>query len=263
MKIGIRGTYGVEDAVATFKEDVDRYKPLGFEGLELCVIGKDRTRKAYDRLTDADVRAIREIAAGAGMEVASLSADWLWGYGAAKPQLAQWDDVVDGIGRDVALAKELGAKTVLIHFGGATGSWSEARSVLERMAAAAHEVGNGEVRLGYEASIFRRSGLGGLLEVKRMIDEVDSPALGVYEHPHYPRAGVAAHEEIELFGPRLCGLHLGRLDQVEIDWPRFLGALRRYYEGYIIFECGYDVARQNKEILERALAAEPGIRRGA
>ncbi|HEX6972508.1 MAG TPA: TIM barrel protein [Limnochordia bacterium] len=251
MRIGIRGGYGTEDPVAALDADLERYSALGFEGLEVCVIGKDRSRTPYDRLTEADVRAMRASAAQRGMSVASLSADWLWGFCQEHPKLEDWDGVVGGIERDVALASALGASTVLIHFGTATGTWAEARRALERMAGVAEA---GGVRLAFEASIFRRTGLGGLLEIRRLVDEVDRSSLGIYEHPHYPRAGLPAHEEVELFGPRLAGVHLGRLDEVQIDWGAFLPALRRYYDGFVIFEVGYQIAAQNKAALDRALA---------
>lgn len=40
-------------------------------------------------------------------------------------------------------------------------------------------------------------------EVRRRVDDVGSPALGVYEHPHDPRAGLRPEEEIELSGSRI------------------------------------------------------------
>lgn len=255
MKIGIRAT-GIRhdpevDLLETLRQDAERYGALGFDGVELCINGRSGDRGPFDRLRAADVVAIGDLATANNLAIPTLSADWMAGFGSAHPELAEWDSIEEAVSKDLSLAQQLGATVILIHFGSATGRWGEAQGILERLAKLAEPTG---VKLAFEASIFRRTRLGGLLEMRRMVDDVGSPAFGVYEHPQYPRAGVKAHEEIHLFGRRLYGLHLGRLEEAQIEWEPFLGALDRYFDGCAILGVPADLAEASKAMLDKAIA---------
>src|SRR5207249_940549 len=108
-------------------------------------------------------------------EISTLSADWAWGYAQYNPRLSQWERGVELLRSDVNLAADLGAGAILIHVGESQGSWDEIRSIVSRVV---EEGARREVKIGFEAGIFARTGLGGLEALIRLVDELNTPWFG-------------------------------------------------------------------------------------
>jgi sugar phosphate isomerase/epimerase len=186
---------------------------------------------------------LRESAQRHGVSIATLSSDWAWCYAQFNPHLSQWERGVELLRADVSLAADLGAGAILIHVGESQGSWEEIRGIVSRVV---EEGARREVKIGFEAGIFARTGLGGLESLIRLVDELKSPWFGVYEHCYWPRRReMQPHEEIRLVGPRMVALH-SSAPSVQIDYRQMLQALREVgYDWFWVFEVGWDQARQS------------------
>ena len=161
------------------------------------------------------------------------------------------------IAEDARLARDLGAHTILVHFGTSSGSQEERRALLEEVAAAGEQYG---VAFGFEANIWSNTGQGSFDDLLRSVDEVGSPGFGVYLHNGYPRAGLPLHEEIEAAGDRLVkAMHSSSLTsgEVEIDYEKAFAAMKRYFVGgAYTFEDLQDQIRsrlQQQKMLSRIL----------
>jgi sugar phosphate isomerase/epimerase len=211
---------------------------LGYQGVELSTTpdremrGYRARRGVWPDMLDATKRAkIRSDAAAAGLEIPTLSSDWAWGYSEFHSTLDGWPRGAELLVADAALARDLGAKAILIHFGVSTGTWDQAKGLLKDVAAQAEKLG---VVLGFEGSIWYRVGLGGQETLVRMVDEIGSPALRIYVHPHGDTA--AQVKSIDEVGDRICALHASALNP-EVDYGQVFAALRRAkYDWYWCFE---------------------------
>lgn len=190
-----------------------------------------------------------------GVVISSLCAGWGWGYSAIFPDLRDWGRGIELFAEDARLAKELGAHSILIHFGTSEGAWEECRALLGEVAAAGEENG---VALGYEANIWTGTGHGSFEDLLRMVDEVGSAHFGVYLHNGYPRAGLPLHEEIDLAGDRLVkAMHSSSLvsGEVEIDFEKAFAAMKRHFTGGVYtFEIPWELAAANKALIDGMLA---------
>jgi sugar phosphate isomerase/epimerase len=190
------------------------------------------------------------------MPIFSLCSGWAWAYAVFYPNLRDWSSGIDWLAKDAKLAKDLGAHTILMHFGSSKGSWQDCRAALRDVAAVGQEHG---IVFGYEANIWNLIDLDGFKGLLRMVDEVDSPHFGVYLHNAYPRDGLPLHEEILKAGPRLVqSMHSSSLTtgQVEIDFPRAFAAMKSHFvDGAYTFEIPWDVAEENKKIIDEMIAA--------
>lgn len=231
----------------------ERGTELGFDGLELC-LGADRNSFA-GFWTREWVEGTRALCAEYGLPILSLSSDWAWAYAAFFPEFREWGRGVEFIAHDAKLAKELGAQAILVHFATSKGSWQECKALLKDVAAAGEEQG---VVLGYEANIWELTGLGGFDGLLRMTDEVGSPYFGVYLHNAYPRAGLPLHEEVAKAGQRLVPvMHSSSLTsgQVEIDYQKAFATMKQHFaDGVYTFEIPWDVAEENKVLLDEMIA---------
>ena len=187
-------------------------------------------------MLDQSKRAELKAAAEAnGLEIPTLSSDWAWGYSEFHPTLSTWGRGTELIVEDARLAADLGAKSILIHFGVSTGNWDQAKGILKEAAAEAEKVG---VVLGFEGSIWFRAGLGGQETLVRMVDEIASPGLKIYVHPHGDTA--AQVRDIEEVGDRICALHASALDP-SVDYAQVFAALKKVnYDWYWCFEVSED-----------------------
>lgn len=232
-----------------------RGKKLGFDGLELCLEADAWRFETSGAWPQERKDGIRALCNQHGMSIFSLSSDWAWAYASFCPTLKQWARGVELLADDAKLAKELGAHTILVHFGTAKGSWEDCRALLKEVGAAGKESG---VALGYEANIWERLGFGGLDALCRMTDEVGSPHFGVYLHNAYPRAGLPLHEEIEQAGKRLVkAMHSSSLTagRVEIDFPKAFTAMKKHFsDGVYTFEIDWEQAEANKKLLDELIA---------
>lgn len=216
---------------------------LGYQGVELST-QPDREARGYrqrrgiwaEKLGRAKRAEIKAAAAANQIEIPTLSSDWAWGYSEYHPSLAGWERGLELLMEDALLAHDLGAQAVLIHFGTSTGNWDQAKGILKDAAEEAEKFG---VILGVEGSIWFRVGLGGQETLVRMVDEIASPALRIYVHPHGDTASQV--RDIDEVGDRICALHASALDP-NVDYGQVFAALKRSgYDWYWCFEVSEDL----------------------
>jgi sugar phosphate isomerase/epimerase len=248
MKVSIR--VGMRpDSANPLDAALAECKQHGFDGIELMLsprfphtITNPRAQTGdwlSESVSDAQREAIRQSVKKHGVEVATASSDWAWQYAQFNPKLSQWDRGVEILRADVNLAADLGAKAMLMHVGESKGTWAEVRSIVERTV---EEGERRKLKIGFEAGIFARTGLGGLPELIKLVDEIKSPWFGVYEHCYWPRGDMQPHEEIALVGDRMVCLH-SFLPMVQVDYGKMLKALEDVgYDWYWVYEVPWEQA---------------------
>jgi sugar phosphate isomerase/epimerase len=262
MKISIRaGMRPVRGStVNPLRWAIERASELGIDGLELMTRA-DRGQMAWDIKPEAR-QEIKALCAQYKVAILSLSADWAWAYAMFFPGYREWGRKgVDLMAGDAQLAQELGAHTILMHFGSAKGTWDEAKAMLKDIANAGEQYG---VRFGFEANIWgNTTGFGKTDTLLRMVDEVGSPNFGVYLHNAWPRGqggggGDPLDQEIAQCGTKLVqSMHSSILTDgnVIIDWQKTVAAMKKYFpDGAYTFEIPWEVAAENKKIVDEALA---------
>jgi sugar phosphate isomerase/epimerase len=250
MRTSIRTTYGVSDIRAAMTRDLDAAKKAGYQAVELCVMGGDTPRGWADALTTKDIDFILKECKRTGIPVTTLSSDWVWGYSQNRP-LSDWADGVKGMAKDARLARQLGAHTILMHLGTSHGTWEDGKKILAQAGDAAAKEG---VRFGFEASLFRRSELGEFDDLLRMLEEVDHPAMGAYDHCQYPRMGKPAHVQVEQIGKRLYGYHSSLLTPETTDYGKLFAALKKVgYQGDWVFEIKWEEAVPQCKLFKQLL----------
>lgn len=251
MRVSIRTTYGVKDIRSAMTRDLEAAKKAGYEAVELCVMGGDSLRGWADSLTSQDIDFILKECDRTGVLVTTLSSDWVWGYSGDDRPLSDWEQGVEGLAKDAELARLLGAKAILMHLGTSHGTAEEGKSILAQAGDAAAKEG---VLFGFEASLFRRSGLGEFDDLLRMLDELDHPAMGAYDHCHYPRMGKPAHVQVEQIGDRLFGYHSSLLTPETTDYKRLFEALKKVgYQGDWVFEIKWEFAEEQCKLYQELL----------
>jgi sugar phosphate isomerase/epimerase len=255
MKVSLRAGFRRDDPISPLDGVLRDCHEMGYDGIELMLDPRSpfgssggrgsRGPWSSESLSPELREQLRASAERHGMEIATLSADWAWGYSQYHPQLSQWERGVEILRSDVSLAADLGARAILIHVGESQGSWEEMKRIVSRVA---EEGARREVKIGFEAGIFARTGLGGLEALIRLVDELNTPWFGVYEHCYWPRRReLQPHEEIRMVGHRMAGLHSSQ-PNVQVDYGQMLAALRAVgYDGYWVFEVGWEQARQSLE----------------
>lgn len=236
MKVSVReGAFHTTDP----KECLQRAAEMGLDGIEFSTRAGPEGELALSGhglwpqgLRKEDRAELKAYAESLNLELATLSSDWSASFSQAHPDLASWDPALDHWRQDLELAQDIGAEVILMHFTNSTGPWEDARRICQGLAALAEEH---QVKVGYESNLWRRINLGGLEDLIRLVDEVANPWFGVYLHNSYPRSGESAHEEIELIGDRLVCLHSSVLSE-DTDYEKMLQALKKYYDGYWVFE---------------------------
>jgi len=254
MKVSLRVGFRRDDPVSPLDGVLAECREMGYEGVELMLStsypfggtpgrrGGGRGPWSSESVTPELRERLRESSRRHGVEISTLSADWAWGYAQYNPRLSQWDRGVELLRSDVGLAADLGARAMLMHVGESQGSWEEIKSIVARTV---EEGARREVKVGFEAGIFARTGLGGLEALIKLVDELDTPWFGVYEHCYWPRGDMQPHEEIRLVGHRMVALHSSALN-VQVDYERMLEALREVgYDWYWVFEVGWEQAQQS------------------
>jgi sugar phosphate isomerase/epimerase len=249
VKVSIRTGMRAGDPVNPLDGALKDVKALGYDGIELQLHPRYYYKAtvpwggqglwASEDVTPEQRASIRESSRAHGVEIATLSADWAWQYAQLSPKLAQWDRGVELLRADVDLAADVGAKAMLMHVGESKGSWAEIRSIVERVVA---HGSRRDVKIGFEAGIFARTGLGGLPELIKLVEEIKSPHFGIYEHCYWPRGEMQPHEEIALVGDRMVCLH-SFLPTVQVDYAKMFGALRDVgYDWYWVYEVPWEQA---------------------
>src|SRR5205085_2228574 len=139
VKVSIReGAFRATPSELPLEKSFAELARLGYSGVELSTIpdresrGFRQRRGVWAGKLDAGKRAqIKASAAAVGLEIPTLSSDWAWGYAEFHPTLDGWDRGAEIILEDAKLAADLGAKSILIHFGTSTGPWDQARGILK------------------------------------------------------------------------------------------------------------------------------------
>ena len=250
MKVSLRVGFRRDDPVSPLDAVLRDCHEMGYDGIELMLSpsyaygpsGRRGSRGPWssESLTPDLREQLRQSARRHGVEISTLSADWAWGYAQFNPHLSQWDRGIQLLRSDVGLAADLGARAMLMHVGESQGSWDEIKRIVSETI---EEAARREVKVGFEAGIFARTGLGGLESLIKLVDELKTPWFGVYEHCYWPRGELQPHQEIELVGQRMVALHSSALN-VQVDYPRMLGALKAVgYDWYWVFEVGWDQAQ--------------------
>jgi len=240
MKIGLMVSFSKpeKNGEHPFEPTLRFATEAGLDGVELCFDPKPPYDHHYgawsEDLKDGEIRKILDLCKSYDVEISSLCSDWPWGYSRYCPRFEHWSRGLEILRQDIRVSANLGVEVLLIHFGVTNAaSWNEAKNILSKLAAEAEDNG---VILGFEAGLWANTGLGGLKELCKMIDEVGSRNLGVYEHCYWPRGDMRPHEEIELVGKRIVGLHSGKIDTRNIDYEAMLKALKKNYDRYWVLE---------------------------
>jgi sugar phosphate isomerase/epimerase len=255
MKLSVReGAFKATPSELPLEESFAKLKQIGYDGVELTTWpdrearGVRNRRGVWPGKLDAGQRqALKQTAAAAGVEIATLSSDWAWAYSDFHTTLDEWDRGLQLLVDDAKLTTDLGARTFLMHFGTSTGSWDQAKGMLKELTAEAAKSG---AIVGFEGSLFKGLGLGGQPELVRMVDEIGHPNLGIYVHP----AGDTAKQvrDIEEVGERICALHASAINP-EVDYAQVFAALKKVgYDWYWCFEVADELigpsAQQFKEL---------------
>jgi hexulose-6-phosphate isomerase len=227
---------------------------MGYDALELMLMpgrmwGPPEISPWSPALTSEDRQSILKVTSEHGIEIGSLSADWAWGYSQYNPRLDHWGRGVEILKGDIELAQDLGASVILVHFGSSkSDDWDQVRAIATELAETGERC---KVKVGFEGGIFARVGLGGLDALARLIDEVDSPWFGAYEHCYWPRGEQQPHEEIAMLGERIVCLHSSRLDFEHVDYEKMCAALKEIgYDEYWVFEVegmGLEMAAESQK----------------
>ncbi|MGQ9514060.1 MAG: sugar phosphate isomerase/epimerase family protein [Thermoproteota archaeon] len=258
MKTGLRVSF-----TKPKKKDEHPFEPalrfaskLGLNGVELCLDPIPPYGHEYgawsERISSEERKRIMELCASYGVEVATLCSEWPWGYSQYCPSFRYWERGFEILKEDMRLTKDLGASVLLVHFGITKAEgWAEMKNILSSITRTAESIGT---VLGFEGGIWANLGLGGLRELCQMVDEIGSPSFGVYEHCYWPRGELQPHEEIELVGKRIVGLHSGKIYVNNVDYAAMFKALRKYYDRYWIFEIDeIDEVEQNLRLLKELM----------
>jgi len=257
MKIGLMVSFSrpSKSGEHPFEPTLRFASDAGLDGVELCFDPKPPYDHHYgawsEDIKGEGARAIKGLCESYGIEIASLCSDWPWGYSRYCPRFEHWSRGLEILKQDIRASAELGVGILLTHFGVTKAdSWDEAKGVLLKLSAEAEDNG---VVLGFEGGLWANTGLGGLSELCKMVDEVGSRSLGVYEHCYWPRGAMRPHEEIELVGRRIVGLHSGKIDAANVDYGAMLKALRKYYDRYWVLEIDREDVRESLSSLRALL----------
>jgi sugar phosphate isomerase/epimerase len=241
MKVSVReGAFPTTDP----KQCIQMAADLGLAGIEFSTrAGEQGELGLGDRgiwvpgLSAADRAELKAYGESLGVELSTLSSDWSASFSKTHPDLADWGPALEFWRQDLELGRDVGAKTILMHFTSSSGAWTSAVKLCRKLAVLCEEYG---VKAGYESNLWMRTKMGGLEDLVRLVDDVGSPWFGVYLHNQYPRAGLQAHEEIEIINERLVGLHSSALSD-DTDYEKMFEALKKYYDGDWVFEVRGDV----------------------
>jgi sugar phosphate isomerase/epimerase len=233
---------------------IEQVRALGLDGIEFSTLppGQPRARRRgiwAEALDGQQREQLRHAAAEAGIAITSLSSDWVWGFAEYHPTLDSWERGAEILKKDMDLTADLGARACLIHFARAQATWEQAKRYCAATAEVAAKRG---VVAAFEGSLWHLCGLGGLDELLKMVDEIDSPGFAVYAHPRGPARTDA--DEILQVGKRLACLHHSFIDP-DTDYPAMFEALKSVgYDDAWVFECSAEELPRSKKALDDLLA---------
>ncbi len=223
-------------------------KESGFDSMELNMEPEGTLSPAT---TDADARAIRQMADEIGIELSSLSTGVYWGTPFTHPDASVRDQAVELCRQQLRLAEALGVDTILVVPGVVTpdvfydDAYTRAKQALQSLAP---EAQRRKVAIGIE-NVWNRFLLSPL-EMARLIDEIGSEWVGCYfDAGNILDYGYPQHW-IRILGKRIKRVHvkdfrteIGNIHgftnplQGDVPWMAVRSALEGIgYTGYITAE---------------------------
>lgn len=185
----------------------------GFEGLEFCVAAEGDV--ALDS-TDKQLAEVRRAAADAGVELPSLASWLVWENNLVSDDAAVRERARTIIRRQIDVAHELGAGTVLVVPGyvgvdfvspsvpvSYDAAWDRALEAVSELAGHAQQAG---VRIGVE-NVWNKFLLSPL-EMRAFVDAVDHPGVGVYFDIGNALLTGYPEQWIRILGERIFAVHV-------------------------------------------------------
>lgn len=185
----------------------------GFEGLEFCVATEGDV--ALDS-TDEQLARVRRSAADAGVELPSLASWLVWENNLVSDDAAVRERARTIIRRQIDVAHELGAGTVLVVPGyvgvdfvspsvpvSYDAAWDRALEAVSELAGHAQQAG---VRIGVE-NVWNKFLLSPL-EMRAFVDAVDHPSVGVYFDIGNALLTGYPEQWIRILGERIIAVHV-------------------------------------------------------
>jgi len=248
FKIGINrwtlpGNWDVKTCLRTAKES-------GFDAIEFNM---ELQGILSPQTSDADARAIRQMADEIGIELSSLSTGVYWSVPFTHPDAAVREQAIELCRHQLRLANALGVEAVLVVPGVVTPevpydvAYTRAQNALRQLAP---EAKRQRVSIAVE-NVWNRFLLSPL-EMARFLDEIDSEWVGAYFDAGNVLAFGYPQQWIRILGPRIKRVHVKdfRLDigtiqgfanplQGDLPWMEVRAALESIgYSGYITAEVG-------------------------
>ncbi len=240
-------------------EDAEPLLPeaLGASTADILAIGRSvgmataRPGALSVRSSEAEVRAVGQMAAAAGIRIHSIATMMLFFYPLSSPLRAVRERGIAVVERMLQAAALLGAETLLIIPGLVTPQVGY-REVYERSQAVLRALAQEAARLGVVLAVENvwNRFLQSPLELARYLDEIGSDAVGAYfDVANVLRLGYP-QDWLRILGPRVKGIHfkdfrcdvdsiLGftHLLHGDVDWPAVRAALHEIgYTGYLTLE---------------------------
>ena len=133
MKVSIRVGFGTPEKEGQHPVDpvLQGVSELGFDGIELMLRpgrmwGPRQPQPWSPTLTKEDRAEVVRLAQRHGVEIATLSADWAWGYAQYCPHIDHWDRGVQILKGDI----ELAGRALRIPIAAVTGTNGKTTTVL-------------------------------------------------------------------------------------------------------------------------------------
>jgi hexulose-6-phosphate isomerase len=238
----------VEDCIAHAAE-------AGFDGIELCLAEEGEFSMETPQ---AHVRRIARTADAAGLEVMSIATGLYWKYSPTASDPAARRKAFEVAVRQMELATETGANTILYVPGAVNVPWVAGSEVVDYEVAYARaretllelvEVADRlDVRIGIE-NVWNKFLLSPL-EMRSFIDEIGHPKVGAYLDVGNVLVSGYPEQWVRILGHRILKVHakdfrtdIGNIHgftgllQGDVNWPGVIEALEAVgYDGYITAE---------------------------
>lgn len=245
---GLEGSLPIADFVAKAKRD-------GFEAVEICIGGEGEATPAMNK---ADCERVLDLAARAGVVVASCASGLYWGNNLGNADPGSRAQAQDDLAKMVQITSWLGCRTLLTIPGAVDVFFLPDRPVqaydeviahasegLQKVIPVAESVG---VTMGLE-NVWNRILLSPI-EMRDFIDSFQSPAVGAYVDVGNVLPFGYPEQWLRILGPRVAGVHFkdyrravgtaeGFVDLLEgdVNWPEVMKAIGEIgYEGPLVAE---------------------------
>lgn len=231
-----------------FEERLRLAAQAGCDGVEVNIEGDGEPRLDAK---DKELEEIKRRAAGLGLEIPSVHCGLHWRYTLTDPDPAVRQKGIDVLGRSLEIGAALGARLLLVVPGLVQQdvAYDDAyRRALDGVRALAEKAAATGVAIGVE-NVWNKFLLSPL-EMRRFIEEVESPWVGAYFDVGNILAYGFPHHWIKILGGLIKAVHVKdyRLDvpglggfvylgQGDVPWKRVQEALAAVgYDGYVTAE---------------------------